>query len=73
MARKFVKIQAVKKLFFFASWVYKTLKILMHTPIIGARPSIVKTVPPKLCGKLKRKSSGGERAWILEEGSEPRN
>jgi hypothetical protein len=24
-------------------------------------------------GKLKRKSSGGERAWILEEESEPRN
>ena len=24
-------------------------------------------------GKLKRKSSGGERAWFLEEESEPRN
>jgi len=23
--------------------------------------------------KLKRKSSGGERAWFLEEESEPRN
>jgi hypothetical protein len=22
---------------------------------------------------LKRKPSGGERAWLLEEGSEPRN
>jgi hypothetical protein len=24
-------------------------------------------------GKLKRKPSGGERAWFLEEESEPRN
>jgi hypothetical protein len=24
-------------------------------------------------GKLKRKPSGGKRAWFLEEGSEPRN
>jgi hypothetical protein len=26
-----------------------------------------------LAGKLKRKPSGGERAWFLEEESEPRN
>jgi hypothetical protein len=26
-----------------------------------------------LTGDLKRKPSGGERAWFLEEGSEPRN
>jgi hypothetical protein len=26
-----------------------------------------------LAGKLKKKPSGGERAWFLEEGSEPRN
>jgi len=24
-------------------------------------------------GKLRRRSSGGERAWFLEEESEPRN
>jgi hypothetical protein len=27
----------------------------------------------KQTGKLVRKSSGGERAWFLEEESEPRN
>ena len=27
----------------------------------------------KQSGKLMRKSSGGERAWFLEEESEPRN
>ncbi len=27
----------------------------------------------KQSGKLKRKPSGGERAWFLEEESEPRN
>jgi hypothetical protein len=26
-----------------------------------------------LAGKLKRKPSGGKRAWFLEEESEPRN
>jgi hypothetical protein len=45
---------------------------LFNTPVGNVK--ISKTVMVlKQWGKLMRKSSGGERAWFLEEESEPRN
>jgi hypothetical protein len=42
-------------------------------PKISPTRSILKSVKTIQSGKLKRKPSGGERAWFLEEESEPRN
>ena len=51
--------------------------LIFSKPVVNpflALVSISKTVMVlKQSGKLMRKSSGGERAWFLEEESEPRN
>jgi hypothetical protein len=48
--------------------IFCTFQIFYHTVSISKTVIIL-----DLAGKLKRKPSGGERAWFLEEESEPRN